>query len=179
MIEPLKGQKVMKRYTVLITLLLAVACTPSGPRADELMPDLEGYNVIEGKDLTDAISHTAAGASMLTGNPIMAGVVEAVDGVMQCYQDAGAVSGRIFSQASDPLAAGVIVIIDRNRSLSFETLRECLFPSGPERAEAAVIQPCGNAYRLQRDNNEYYILYAATQPHVCQTFCANLEGCTQ
>lgn len=165
------------QWALLAALLALAACQPSGPTAADLMPDLPGYNVIEGEDLTDAIGRLSGGASLLSGDPLMAGVILAVDEVIACYQEAGAVSGRIFSQQADPLAAGVIVIVDRNRLTNPQTFLNCVRPGG-ERAEAIGVQPCANAYTLQRDNNEYYILYAASQPQVCQVFCAALEGCT-
>ena len=102
----------------------------------------------------------------------------AIDGIMGCYQEAGAVSGRLFTHADDLLASGVIVIVDRNRLTNPQTFLDCVRPGGPERVGAASIEPCGNVYTLQRDDNEYYILYAGTQPPVCQAFCAALEGCT-
>lgn len=161
-------------------LLLVAACGGNGdsPTAADLMPDLDGYNVVEGEDLTDAIGRTAGGAALLSGNPLMAGAIIGVDEVIACYQEQGAVSGRLFSKADDLLAAGVIVIVDRNRLTSPETFLNCIRRPGPEAAQADIIQPCGKTYTLQRDNNEYYILYAASQPQVCQTFCAALEGCT-
>ncbi len=168
-----------KTATLFIGLVLLVACQPSGPTAADLMPDLPGYKVVEGEDLTDAIGKLAGGATLLSGNPLMAGAILAVDEVVKCYEQQGAVSGRFFSQESDALAAGVIVIVDRNRLTNPQTFLNCIQPSGAQMAQADALQPCANAYTLQRDNNEYYILYAASQVHVCQAFCAALEGCTQ
>lgn len=172
----------MRRYSALVILfvsILAVACQPSGPTATELMPDIPGYDVVEGQDLTDAISKVAGGAALLQGNLPGVGAVAAIDGIMDCYQEAGAVSGRIFTKSDSPLDSGVIVIVDRNRLTNPQTFLDCVRPEGPEMSAASAIQPCGDAYTLQRDNNEYYILYAGTQPEVCQTFCAALEGCQQ
>jgi len=32
-------------------------------------------------------------------------------------------------------------------------------------------------YTLRKANNEFYIMYAASSPQVCETFCRALEGC--
>ncbi|MBN1286714.1 MAG: hypothetical protein JXB47_15050 [Anaerolineae bacterium] len=169
----------MRRYLLLIVLLLLAACQPSGPTAAELMPSIPGYNVVEGQDLTDAISKLAGGAALLEGNLPAVGAVTVIDGIMDCYQEAGAVSGRIFTKADYALDSGVIVIVDRNRLTNPQTFLDCVRPQGPEMSAASAIQPCGSAYTLRRDDNEYYILYAGTQPEVCKAFCSALEGCTQ
>ncbi len=161
-------------------LFIAAACNPANsPDANDLMPDIAGYKVTEGEDLTEALTRMGQGASILAGQPEIAFAVEGVDRIMQCYQDAGAVSGRIFTNEADVLSAGVIVIVDRNRLTNPQTFINCVHPSdeGPDMVSA--IEPCSNTYTLKRDGNEYYFLYAATRPEVCQTFCSNLEGCTQ
>ncbi len=174
----------MKRVVWLLVLLLALsACDPgASPTADDLMPDaIGGYKITEGKNLTEAITRLAEGASLLAGQPEIALAVEGVDRIMQCYEDAGAVSGRIFTKEGDVLSSGVIVIVDRNRLTNPQTFLDCVRPqSGPEMTQAeSLIEPCGATYTLNRDNNAYYILYAGTRPEVCKTFCGTLEGCTQ
>jgi hypothetical protein len=166
---------------LLAVVLLAAGCTPSGPSAAGLMPTLDAYNMITGESLTNAISKLGDGAALLAGHPELALLIEAVDGVMGCYQEVEAVSARLYSAKDDPLGAGVIAIVDRNRMLDPNTFTKCVLgqESDGMRAMSADIQICANTYVHRQDNNEYYILYAATKAQVCADFCGALAGCAQ
>jgi hypothetical protein len=157
-----------------------VSSTPTGtPPVVQLMPDLPGYRVIEADALQDHIVALADGAALLSGNPEMVALIEKADGVITCYRNAGAINLRIFSYESFPLSAGAIAIADRNRLADPLTLFRCAgegmvapFSSQP------TLDPCAHRYTLERDNNEFYIIFVGTTLEICQTFCENLEGCS-
>lgn len=174
----------MKRFLLCLILAgLLVGCdllgggndNPTPPPAADMLPNLSGYNTIEGQTLTDYISTLAEGASLLAGQPELAATIAAVDGVISCYQQVGAVRARVYSKADAPLTAGTVAIADRNALLDPLNLFNCLLaPRGPE----SGFEPCTASYTLSRDDNEFYIVYAGTTGEMCQLFCSQLEGCT-
>jgi hypothetical protein len=176
----------VRKRIVFVVVLLALttsACglggaQPTGtPPAVQLMPDLPGYKVVEGVAVQDYIKTLADGAALLAGNPGLLFLIEKVDGAIECYQDAGAVSMRIFSDEDFALSSGAIAITDRNRLTDPQTLFRCIGGSVLPFAAEESVGPCAHNYTLQRDDNEFYIIYVGTTPEICQTFCAALEGC--
>ncbi len=148
------------------------------PPAVEMLPDLPGYTVTEGQTLTDYLSKLSGGAALLAGHPELAAAVTAIDGIVGCYQEVGAVRARIYSHQDNPLSAGTVAIADRGALLDPMNLFRCVaLKKGPQTQEM-TIQPCTANYTLTKDGNEFYILYAGTTLDICRAFCANLEGCT-
>ena len=155
--------------------------TPAIPPAAEMLPDLPDYTVIEGQTLTDYIGTLSEGAALLTGHPEMAALALGVDKFIGCYQDVGAVRARVYSHKESPLSAGAVAIADRNALLDPKNLFACLKPAvdaDGASTQSFAIEPCSASYTLERDDNEFYILYAGTTQEICQAFCAQLEGCT-
>ncbi len=153
---------------------------PEENPAAELLPDLPGYNTVEGERLTDYIGKLGGGAALLAGRPELALAIAAVDQVIDCYQEVGAVQARAYSKQEDPLSAGVVAIGDRNKLLDPQNLFKCVAPAIPSDegpVDMAKIRPCTASYTLTRDDNEFYILYAGATEEICQAFCAALEGC--
>jgi hypothetical protein len=143
------------------------------------LPNLPGYNTIEGQEVTAYISSLGDGATLLGGNPELAEKAAAVDRLARCYQEAGAVQIRGYSKQEMPLSAGVVTIVDRNAVLNPRTLIDCLNPPAMKtQSLAPAIEPCSANYTVSRDDNEYHILYAGTTLEICQAFCSQLEGCT-
>ena len=185
----------MKKPRRLLLLVIAVAVLlvvasvllgidRSGPEenpAADLLPDLPGYNTVEGERLTDYVSKLSGGAALLAGQPELALAIAAVDQVIGCYQEVGAVAARVYSLEEDPLSAGVVAVGDRNKLLDPENLFQCVVPAlpseGDEPIDRATIRPCTANYALELEDNELYVIYAATTQEVCQSFCAALEGC--
>jgi hypothetical protein len=184
----------MFRLRVQLVCVIALAMLVSGcdvlpdfggatpvPPAVEMLPDLPDYNVVEGQTLTDHITALSGGAAMLAGQPELAAAILAVDQVVGCYQEVGAVRARVYSHREQPLSAGAVAIADRNALTDPINLFKCVVPTVLDSAsaeEASTIQPCSASYTLERDDNEFYIVYAGTTEEICHTFCANLEGCT-
>ena len=150
--------------------------TPVLP-AVQMLPDLPGHKVVEGQTLTTYISTLSGGAVLLAGQPELTALIAAVDGVVSCYQEVGAMQARVYSNEANPLSSGTVAIADRNALLDPVNVFRCVVPKkgilGVE-----TFQPCMSNYTLSKDGNEFYILYAGTTLEICQAFCAQLEGCT-
>ena len=112
-----------------------------------------------------------------TPDPGMLFMIERVDRTIECYQDAGAVNMRIFSDPTFPLSSGAIAIVDRERLRDPATLLRCVGGGLVPFSAEPTVDPCAHSYTLQRDDNEFYIVYVGTTGEICQTFCSALEGC--
>lgn len=149
--------------------------------AEKLMPELSNYNIMEGEELTAYISSLSGGAAMLAGHPEIAVTIAGVDHIVTCYQDIGAVQARLYSNKDEPLQAGTVAIADKGALLNPINLFRCIQPPAKETTQSiqsVKIEPCTGNYTLERETNTLYILYAGTTMEMCDTFCANLEGCT-
>jgi hypothetical protein len=161
------------------SLFFPTPTPPSGePPAAALLPKLAGYNTAEGQTLTSYIGKLSGGGALLTGQPELAATLTAVDAIVGCYQQVGAVRARLYSNQVSPLSAGTVAIADRNALLDPANLFKCVAPNVQMGAQSVKIEPCKASYTLKRDNDEFYILYAGTTTEICQAFCTNLEGCT-
>ena len=175
-----------KKYlSILVSYLLITSLTNcslfSSPAEPPTLPDLAGYEVIEGQALSDYLQLLGAEAAGLTLQPELLDTVEHIDQIIACYQGTEAIQARIYSHETNPLSAGTVAIADRNALLNPLNLFNCVAPQDRAafRAQALVIEPCTANYAVSRDNNEYYIVYAGTMEAVCQAFCEQLEGCTE
>lgn len=163
-----------------LLLLLLVSCELSGGgggSADDLLPELEGYNTIEGQSFTDALTSLGVMAT-LAGQPEFGAPIAGISGIVGCYQEAGAVSARVYSDPNAPQNSGIVAIGDRNALLNPITFLQCVPDPGRRSTQSFTLEPCSYRYTLVRDDNEFFILYAGLTPEMCQTFCSNLEGCT-
>lgn len=145
------------------------------PPPTDLLPDLPNYNTVEGQQLTGYISTLSGGAALLAGQPELAAAIAAVDGVIGCYQEVGAVRARAYSHRDDPLSAGAVAVANRNALLDPTNLFNCV---GGGRMPASPIQPCTASYTREEGDNAFYVVYAGTTGAICHDFCSNLEGCT-
>src|SRR5690606_40484862 len=68
--------------------------------AQQFVPDLPGYISTETSNVTDAISAVTGGASLLTGNLPLAALVAQIDGMIQCYENVGAIASKVYVQAN-------------------------------------------------------------------------------
>jgi hypothetical protein len=169
-------------WGVLIALSLACGLgggEPTGtPPVVQLMPDLPGYDVIEGREVQDYIAGLAQGAALLAGNPQMLLMIEKVDQMVACYQEAGALNITAFTDQNAPLSSGAIAIVDRNRLQDPATLFRCAADRIVPFAEELTVKPCAHSYTLERDDNAFHIAYVGTTPAICEAFCNHLEGCS-
>ena len=171
-------KRIVVWLSIVIMLLFVLAgCNGGGGDAGSLLPNLSGYNTVEGETFTDALTKLGVLAT-LAGQPELGAPIATVSGVVGCYQEAGAVRARVYSDEANPRNSGVVAVGDRNALLNPATFLQCVPRSGGVSTQSALIEPCSHSYTLTRDGNEFYILYAGLTPDMCHTFCSNLEGCT-
>ncbi len=153
---------------------------PTISPAAAMLPNFSNYHMVEGQLLTSYIGSLSEGAAILAARPDLAAVAGAVDSIISCYQEVGAVRARLYSNIDEPLSAGSVAIADRNTLLDPANLFRCVLPAaaGERSAQSVTIEPCTANYTLERDGNTFYILYAATTQEACRDFCSALEGCT-
>jgi hypothetical protein len=169
---------------LLASLALLFAACSAGVTRDEstaaLLPNLSGYNVENTLNITDALTKAGAGAALAGGQVQFAAAIGVVGNYAACLQRAGAIEGRTYLQQENPLKAGLIMIVNRNKLTDPQTLLGCAIPqppSGMSPLDASEYGFCANMYTLRKANNEFYIMYAASSPQVCEAFCSALEGC--
>jgi hypothetical protein len=135
------------------------------------LPDLPGYKVVNNQQIADYLRQIGADSNQSE----LVGAVTAVDSLLSCYQDLGALQTRIYSNEAQPFSAGAILIADRNALLNPINLANC--GSQAQSQGLLGVQPCSVNYTVSRDSNEYYIVYVGTTDQICQDFCSHLEGC--
>ncbi len=172
-----------KLFTVFftVTLLLLVACDMlpggGGGQAATLLPELDGYNTVEGQSFTDALTSLGVMAT-LAGQPQLGAPIAGISTIVGCYQEAGAVTARVYSDPNAPQNSGIVAVGDRDALLNPVTFLQCVPDSNLRGPQSLTLEPCTHSYTLTREDNEFYILYAGLTTDMCHTFCTNLEGCT-
>lgn len=179
---------IRRLLTGLLLLILLSGCellpgmgkkTDMAP-AEKMLPTLSGYEVIEGETLTDYIANLSEGAALLAGHPELSATIAGVDHIVTCYQELGVAKARVYSNNEEPLEAGAVAIVDKKALLDPVNFFRCVAITDKEgfSTQAITFKPCTGNYTLERDGNTFFILYAGTTQEMCDTFCANLEGCT-
>ncbi len=176
------------RHAFVLSLLLTVlltACSdlvPTGTdRADQatsaqqFIPDLDGYARSNATNVTDAIAALGGSASLLSGNPALLVAIETIEGLIECYEEVGAVAAGIYTPpvlesllAGQGLSVGAAAVINQER-LSRNFLACALPDLGPS-AQLDSSQPCGGHGSFVVANERIHYLYAATDPLLCFAF---------
>jgi hypothetical protein len=174
---------------LLLVVLIAAACqlvpgtgdkSTDAAAAQNFVPaSIAGYNATEASSVTDALSKTGIGASVLTGNLAMAGAIAKLDGLIQCYQGVGAVAAKVYTEQTLPTVGipkiGVLAVINTTRL--GRNFLQCASSFGGASAQAAnEIQPCGGSGSFKVNNEDLEYLYAATTPELCTTFQNQFNG---
>ncbi len=168
----------------LVLLLVLNACGAANitqePSAEALLPNLTDYQMEDTLNIQDAVAKVAGVASLGAAQPELTAAIAAVSGVLTCYQKAGAIKGRTYVNKSNVLQSGVVVVINKNLVSDPTLLINCTVPhmGAAPSGGGPTIQPCAKSYTLSKDNNQFYIAYAATNQTVCAAFCSALQGCT-
>ena len=184
----------MKFTRILLVLLIGslalTACTLSTSTDDtaedpeaaqSFFPDLDasGYNVTEADSVIDAITTAMSAASVGTGNLVLAGVIQKVDDMIECYQEVGAADAQIYTQRiniTNPSipTAGVLAIVNENRIA--DNFLHCLtrIPgSDLIQTQSAEPEPCWGYGSFTFNEETISFIFAATDQPLCDLFDAN------
>lgn len=153
--------------------------------AQSYLPNLPGYVATEANNITDALTKVGAGASVLTGNLPMAGLIAKLDDTLRCYQQVGAVAARVYTEQDIAGAAvrgavprlGVLAVVNTTRVQ--RNLFSCVLNTGAgaqAQAQAETMQPCGGSGGFTVNNETLQYVYAATSPELCSTFQASFPS---
>jgi hypothetical protein len=147
--------------------------------AQRFLPNLSnyGYTATDAADITSAITSLGGSASLLTGDPVLAGVISQIDSMITCYRNVGAVAARIYApgnigsilQGQVP-SVGVLAVINTNRIA--DNLLQCALGSSGVRAQSAGLQPCAGSGSFVREGETLTYVFAATDTNLCQLFSA-------
>ena len=126
--------------------------------AQRFLPNLSnyGYTATDAADIASAITSLGGSASLLTGDPVLAGVISQIDSMITCYRNVGAVAARIYTpgnigsvlQGQVP-SIGVLAVINTNRVA--DNLLQCALGSSGARAQSAGLQPCAGSGSFVRE----------------------------
>jgi len=161
-------------------IALVAACSAVTPARDDsakqLMPKLDAYNITNTADLRGAISNLLAGGAALTGNVQVSAAVKLIEGVAGCYQQAGVYEAQIYTNKSNPLLSGAVLIINKSAATNPAVLLTCFSPAPAAQARLAAPQPCSGGYSATFNGKEYYIGYIGTDGAVCSDLCGQLPN---
>jgi hypothetical protein len=148
--------------------------------AQRFLPNLSnyGYTATDAASITSAITSLGGSASLITGDPVLAGVISQIDSMITCYRNVGAVAARIYTpgnigsvlQGQIP-SIGVLAVINTNR-IADNLLQCALGSSGRMGAQSATLQPCAGSGSFVRDGETLTYVFAATDTNLCQLFSA-------
>jgi hypothetical protein len=173
----------------LVLILVAAACqivpgtgdrSTDAAAAQNFVPaSIAGYNATEATSITDALTKTGIGASVLTGNLPLAGAIAKLDGMIQCYQGVGAVAAKVYTEQNMPTTGipkiGALAVINTTRL--GRNFLQCAVNLGGASAQAVgEVQPCGGSGSFKVNNEDLEYVYAATTPELCTTFQNQFNG---
>ncbi len=144
--------------------------------AQNFIPEIAGYNMSDADSIVDAVSSVSGGASLLSGNAVLAGAVAKIDDMINCYQEVGAVTAQIYTQKTfditnlDIPSAGVLAIINQDRLK--DNFLACALNSGSQdfSAQAVTLEPCMGSGEFKAGDETISYLYAATTPGLCELY---------
>lgn len=152
--------------------------TASDPSAAQnFVRDIPGYIATEANSIVDAITTVTGGASLVTGNVLVAGAIAQIDGMIDCYAAVGAVSAKVYVQADiagvlegQVPRIGAMAVVNASRAIN--NFLPCALGSGPQglSAQQAGVQPCGSAGQFTVNGETLLYVFAATDPSLCGTF---------
>jgi hypothetical protein len=150
--------------------------------AQRFLPNLSnyGYTATDATSISSAIASVGGSASLITGDPIAAAMINQIDSMIQCYGRVGAVAARIYTEANIGSVLqgqipriGVLAVINQDRVA--DNFLQCALRQEGLRAQAAV-EPCGGSGSFSRDGETLHYLFAATNPDLCTLFVAAMPA---
>ncbi len=179
------------RWLLPLLFVLLTACSDllptgtdtadQGAAAGLFLPAPTGYVRSDAASISDALATLGGGASLLGGNPALAVAISSLEGMIQCYQDVGAVAAGIYTPESlgnllqgQAFSLGAVAVINQDR-LSRNFLNCALGDLGFS-AQADALQICSGSGSLLVASETIHYLYAATDSLLCQTFQTHFDA---
>ncbi|MBW4438178.1 MAG: hypothetical protein KME04_13645 [Pleurocapsa minor GSE-CHR-MK-17-07R] len=146
--------------------------------AQRFLPNIAGFTVTEASNITDALATVGTGAAALTLDPLLAGVIAGVDGLIECYNSVGAAAARVYVQADAATAIlngalpnfGAMAVINGDRIVNNFLPCAAQQVQGFSAQSADAVQICSNNGTFTVDGENLFYLYAATNPALCAAF---------
>jgi len=142
---------------------------------------LTGYTTLDVSTIQEYIVGLGETGTALTGQFAATAAIEAVDRVVGCYQEIGAVAARGYSKDALPIVAGVVAIVNRDLLTDPQTFLACVGLAQPDMESGQQggggLVPCGFSYSTELEGDTFDMLYAGTDIEVCQAFCRSLPNC--
>jgi hypothetical protein len=174
-----------KGLSVLLILLMGaflVACDTTDTAQDaaaaqQVQPNLAGFERSNADSVTDAITRIGAGATLTTGNAPGAAAIARMEQVLQCFQDVGAVDASIYVQqnVTDVVPdAGLSIVLNQTRMN--RNLINCLTTTGGDDgidAQAVNIQPCAQSGNFTYQEEDFAYAYIGVGNTICTEFDAH------
>ncbi len=153
--------------------------------AQRFLPNLSnyGYTATDAANITSAITSLGGSASLLTGDPVLAGVISQIDSMIGCYSNVGAVAARIYTPANlgnilqgQVPSIGALAVLNTTRVAN--NLLPCALGSNGARmgAQSATLQPCAGSGSFVRDGESLTYIFAASDQNLCQLFTAAMPA---
>jgi hypothetical protein len=151
--------------------------------AGNFVRDIPGYISTPASSIASAISTVTGGASLATGNLLVAGAIAQIDGMISCYSAVGAVAAKVYVQSDIATvlegqipSVGAMAVVNATRAIN--NFLPCALGSGPQglSAQQAGIEPCGSAGQFIVNGETLLYVYAATNPALCTQFQAMIPA---
>ena len=166
-----------------VLLWLLVACTTTPGTQDSatdaaaaqqyLYHDIPGYSELDTLDALFAIDQFLAAANLLSGNFVMAGLLERVGTLGQCYERAGALAARTYTVLAEG-KYGLMIVVNQDRVI--RNFLSCV-TRGPALAQAAG--NCLRAGSFSANDDNYFYLYAGTHADLCDTLAGHFAALSE
>jgi len=174
----------LKRLFVLLIVMVLAGCSLVSPTGDtkndptaaqNFLPTIVGYTATDAGNIASTLAKVAGGANLLSGNIVFAALVTKIDGMIQCYQNVGAITARIYTQSAiditNPEIPGVGALAILNEDRLKDNFLACALGSNQGfSAQSADLEPCFGVGDFQVAGETLRYMYAASKPELCQLF---------
>jgi len=189
----LQIQQGTRRALGLIGLLLALVLVVSGCQtvgtvddsaaAQQFLPNVAGFDVSNADSIVDALTAAGAGGALASGNVPAAVAIERADTVLQCLQDTGSLTARMYVEAQPrgivPEAGAVMVA---NTTRVNQNLLACLTqgrPQGDFSTQSITLEPCVGSGEFVFQSDNFSFIYVGVGNSICtayDTHFGSLQG---
>ncbi len=155
-----------------LLLIALVGCDLGGPlptAAPQINPpSISGYTKHDGADIIQKGATTNNVLALIfDSNPQFAAAANLIANLSTCANDRGIARFAVYTNDSDHLAAGLILIVSKTKLSDGRVLLSCITPG---LGDTPGLSPCQNAYDFSANGENFWAYYAATKQNVCTDF---------